>query len=212
MKKYSALLLLSILFITSANAQFFINPKRKKHQSPESRRQSEQTFQPTVNILLGYGFPNLDRDEFLHFGNFYHGSMSQTGPVFGQIDYQFNKVTSIGAMVSYGKVSTPYYSDNTSYLAFTGSLQSWSFMLNLMRYFPTSGKVNPYIRTALGINIWTQSYLDPSGNKAVTADDPSAFAYQTSIGAKFNFSKQAGLFLEAGYGKYILSGGLSFKF
>lgn len=84
-------------------------------------------------------------------------------------------------------------------------------MFDLVRYIPVTGKISPYIKTAIGVNIWKQNYLDPSGNKAVLADDPSMLAYQTVIGAKFNFSKQTSFFIEAGYGKYILGGGLSLK-
>jgi len=42
--------------------------------------------------------------------------------------------------------------------------------------------------------------------------DLPALAYQVSFGAKFHLSKEAGLFLEAGYGKYILNGGLALSF
>ncbi|HYM93044.1 MAG TPA: hypothetical protein VET23_02820 [Chitinophagaceae bacterium] len=118
---------------------------------------------------------------------------------------------SVGAVISYGKVSTSYFSYNTSSLAFTGTLDSWSFMLNFMRYIPANGKITPYLRTAIGVNTWNPNYLYPNGNKFINANDPTALAYQTGIGVKFNLLKSTGMFIEAGYGKYILSGGLSFK-
>jgi hypothetical protein len=37
-------------------------------------------------------------------------------------------------------------------------------------------------------------------------------AYQVGLGANFKLSPNAGFFIEAGYGKYILNGGLSLKF
>ena len=40
----------------------------------------------------------------------------------------------------------------------------------------------------------------------------SDFAYQASIGTRFNMSPNAGFFIEAGYGKYIISGGLKMSF
>ncbi len=41
---------------------------------------------------------------------------------------------------------------------------------------------------------------------------PTDLAYQVGIGAKFKLSKNAGIFAEAGYGKYIVQGGVFFKF
>jgi hypothetical protein len=169
-------------------------------------------FQPSVNFSFGYGFPNLDKYQLLEFGNYYQGSVNQTGPVFGAMDYQFSRSMSVGAMVSYGKISAPYYNDNNSSLAFTGHLNNWSVMVNFVRYIAAGEKVMPYLRTAIGINIWEQDYTDLSGNKVVIADDPSPLAYQTGLGVKFKLSKQSGIFIEAGYGKYILSGGLTLKF
>ncbi len=179
----------------------------------QQRNSHFSKFKPAINISFGYGAPNLDKDELLEFRNYYHSSINQTGPVFGAIDYQFKRTMSIGVMISYGKLSAPYYNNNGSALAFTGYLKNTSLMLNFVRYMIVRNeKVSPYIRTAIGINMWTQDYLDQSGNKAVIADDPTVLAYQVAIGAKFMLAKQAGFFVEAGYGKYILSAGLTFKF
>lgn len=210
MKKCLALLATVILIIGTANAQVIIR-SRPYVRARTLRNKHIPKFEPVVNFSLGYGFPDLDRNQLLDFYNEYRGTVSQTGPVFGSIDYQFMRAMSIGIMVSYGKVTAPYYQYNNSALAFTGKLQSWSVMLDFIRYIPASEKVSPYLRTAIGINIWQQNYTDPSGNEAVIASNPTDLAYQVGLGAKFKLSKQTGLFLEAGYGKYIISGGLTFK-
>jgi outer membrane protease len=85
-------------------------------------------------------------------------------------------------------------------------------MLDFVRYIPVTGKVvAPYIRTAIGINIWDENYTDLSGNKINYTSSPSDLAYQISLGANFYIVKNTGLFIEAGYGKYILNAGLAFK-
>ena len=85
-------------------------------------------------------------------------------------------------------------------------------MLDLVRYFPVNEKITPYLRTAIGVNSWNQEYSDANGNKLpIVPIDLPDFAYQLSFGAKFHLSKNAGIFIEGGYGKYILNGGLSFK-
>lgn len=211
MKKFLVFIALGIFAITSANAQFFFRARPRERYKSSQGNQHLTKFQPSINLSFGYGFPNLDKYELLEFSNYYHTSVNQTGPVFGSIDYQFNRAMSVGAMVTYGKVNAPYYNNNGSAIAFTGYLKNLSFMLNFVRYLSGNEKVVPYMRTAIGINMWTQDYLDQSGNKAVIANDPTAFAYQLGAGVKLNFTKYAGMFVEAGYGKYIVSGGLSFK-
>ncbi len=216
MKKCAVLTAIIIFLASSVQAQFRYGYRvRHRPPSPERFRQLPK-FEPSVNITLGYGFPNLDKYELLDFYNYYKGPASQTGPVFGTVDYQFSRTMSIGIMASYGKVSAPYYDYNapaSDPAVLTGKLENWSIMINFVRYIPVAtDKITPYMRTAIGINSWSQAYTDQSGNKAVNAEDPPSLAYQVGLGAKFNLSKNAGLFLEAGYGKYILSSGLAFKF
>jgi hypothetical protein len=213
MKKISLLFFVTGIFIfQSAQAQFRMRP-RYRRRVPENIQQPY--FKPELNLSIGYGYPNLDKNALLDFYQAYRGSGTQQGPVFGALDYRINRGTGIGLMFSYGKVDAPYYNYNstaTAPPAFTGHLENKSVLLNLMRYMPVSTAVTPYVRTAFGINIWSQSYVDATGNKVITAlPDPPAFAYQAGIGAKFNFGKHAGAFVEAGYGKYIVSAGLSFK-
>ena len=87
-------------------------------------------------------------------------------------------------------------------------------MLNYISYMPvTNDKVEPYFRTAIGVNIWNQSFTDNAGNPiSMAGTSPSDLAYQLGLGAKFHLTKKSGLFIEGGYGKYILQGGLTFKF
>lgn len=213
MKKISLLLFVSALFFFhSSHAQFGMRPRYRQHP----RRNYEQPyFKPELSFSVGYGYPNLDKNSLLEFYQDYRGSATQKGPVFASLDYRFNLTTSIGIMASYGKVSAPYYSYNSTTQTqpdFTGHLENTSVLLNLVRYMPVGSVVTPYVRTAFGINIWNQNYLDATGNKVVNGlPDLPAFAYQAGLGAKFNFGKQAGAFVEAGYGKYIVSAGLSFK-
>jgi len=85
-------------------------------------------------------------------------------------------------------------------------------MLDLVHYMPINyydDRVVPYLRLAAGVNIWSE---DSTTNSQFAGYSLPDFAYQLSIGAKFKLSPNAGVFIEAGYGKYILEGGLAFKF
>lgn len=215
MKKFTwPLLAAAVLVGHIADAQYGYG-RMRMGMRPAQRGQRFQDlppFKPSVNLSVGYGFPNTDVYELADFYGMSKGRSSQTGPLTAAVDYQFSRFMSIGVMATHGSSSTPYYEYGNTAPVFTGKLDSWSVMLDFVRYMPAGKAVSPYIRTAIGVNIWQQDYTDASGNKAVVVSDPSALAYQASIGAKFNLSQSAGLFVEAGYGKYILNGGLAFKF
>ncbi|MBV9962769.1 MAG: hypothetical protein JO072_11015 [Parafilimonas sp.] len=224
MKKQITLVSILLIFMAgAAEAQYYGGgvymqrgyrrpPPRQRYQQ---RRPKKPPFQPTVNLSVGYGFPNLDKNYLADFYEAYKGtSPTQTGPVTAALDYQFSRYNSIGVMGTYGKVSLPYYdiSSNSGVPDFTGSLENWSIMFNMMSYFPSYQTVSPYIRTAIGINNWKQNYTYPDGSKAAVAENPTTLAYQVSIGTRFNLSPNAGFYIEAGYGKYIVNGGLTFRF
>lgn len=224
MKKQITLVITLLILISGvAQSQFYGGgiymqrgfrkpPPRQMQRNP--RRQKQPTFRPTINLSVGYGFPNLDKDNLADFYGDYKGTGTQTGPVTAALDYQFSRYNSIGVMGTYGKASVPYYNFNSNGAVpdFTGNLENWSVMFNMMSYFPSYSTVSPYIRTAIGINNWKQDYLNPDGSKAAIADNPSTLAYQVSIGTRFNLSPNAGFYIEAGYGKYIVNGGLTFRF
>ncbi|HEY4150181.1 MAG TPA: outer membrane beta-barrel protein [Chitinophagaceae bacterium] len=210
-KAFCLVTVLALLAGTAAEAQY--GGYGRFRPRPRRDRQ-EEYFKPVWHVNLGYGFPNLDRYEFSGFYGVDQGTPSQTGPFMGSVDYQFNPRMSIGVLATHGTVSAPYYSfnNNSNTPDFTGHLNNTAIMLDLVRYLPAGPAVTPYFRTAIGVNIWQQDYTDGSGNQVAEGSDPSALAYQVSFGAKFHLSKQAGLFLEAGYGKYIVAGGLAFSF
>jgi hypothetical protein len=167
-------------------------------------------FDPKISFSLGAGFPNLDLNQLAGFINYYKGQASKSAPIIGSIDYQYSRTSSIGLMVTHGQVSAPYY-DYSGNQVFTGSLDNWSVMVNMMNYMPTNSIVEPYLRTAVGINIWNQNYVDGLGNKMGYVSEPSMLAYQISLGANFSLSKNIKFYTEAGFGKYILQAGLKFQ-
>jgi len=219
MKKYfSIFTLLLLLGAAKADAQYggrvYARPGYGRPQPPRHVVRTDN-FIPTLNFSIGYGYPNLDKNELAEFAHTYKGTVSQNGPITGAIDYQFSRYMSIGIMGTYGKVTVPYYnnSNNSGPADFNGSLENWSVMFNMVNYFPSYNRsVSPYLRTAVGINNWTQKYTDGAGEKVADVPDPNMFAYQASLGVRFNMSPKAGIFMEAGYGKYILSGGLTIRF
>jgi hypothetical protein len=191
---------------------YYGNSMNRYNRYPKRARRDSimPKFDPKISFSIGAGFPNLDATQLAGFFNYYKGNTSQSVPIIGSIDYQYSRTSSIGLMVTHGQVNAPYF-DYSGNQAFTGSLDNWSVMVNMMNYMPTHSIVEPYIRTAVGINIWNQNYLDISGNKMAYVSEPSMLAYQISLGANFSLSKNLKFYTEAGYGKYILHAGLKFQ-
>jgi hypothetical protein len=212
------MLLVALLLSVIADAQYGRRPMyRHYRQRPYEDRDRPQlpSFKPSVNVSIGYGFPNVDESYLPDYYNTLRGGTSQWGPVTAAVDYQFNRRMSIGVLVTHGSVSAPYYNRvySSSFPDFTAKFDNWSFMLDIVKYVPVSAKIIPYTRIAIGVNSWKQSYTDIHGNAVPVEDaDLPDLAYQAAIGVKFKMAKNAGFFAEAGYGKYILHGGLSLKF
>ena len=215
-KKYYLLLLFCGFLMTTTYAQVIIGGRIGggygyghyrigRRPAPTSRRVVKQPpYNPVVYINLGYGFPNLDANQFPEYYGLYKGSVSQTGPVTASIDYRYSRYSSIGILATYGQVSVPYTDYNNLYQG-SSKLENWSVMANFMQYAPLSSTATLYFREAIGANIG-------NATSTVFPFEPSTFAYQLGVGAKFDISKKTAFFAEAGYGKYILHGGLSFSF
>ncbi len=172
-----------------------------------------ENFKPSLDVSIGYGFPNLDKYLLNDFYGYNTGSATQTGPIIASLDYHFAPRMAIGVMVNYGKVSRPYYDYNTGVQDFTGSLTNTAVLLNFTRYMGgASQKVVPYTRTAIGFNTGEAKYLNADGSKAANTDDGTTLAYQVGLGVQVNATKNGGFFVEAGYGKYIVAGGVKLKF
>jgi opacity protein-like surface antigen len=223
MRKYVLMMIVfSAGLVEFASAQVIISPgyphggygRPYPSRTPRRiiRRQPQPKFDPVVHFSLGYGYPNLDANELAGFYNYYRGPVTQTGPITGAVDIQYSRTSSIGVMVTHGQVSANYFNYNNSATpALSGSLDNWSVMLNLMNYVPSNGRISPYLRTAIGLNVWKQDYTDANGNKMGYLSDLNQFAYQVGLGVNIHLSKNTGIFMEGGYGKYIVHGGLSFK-
>lgn len=212
-----------LLVLQAVQAQYggvYISPRfgysmgYRPHRNPYNAWR-DSTFKPSLNISIGYGFPNLDKYQFAQTYQYYNQPYTAIGPVMGSVDYRFSRATAIGLLITSGSSKADYYDYNSSgnQPSFTGTLNSTAIMLDLVNYMPVNNpKVTPYLRTALGVNVWNERYTDGSGNKMNFSSNPSDFAYQISLGSNFYIADHFGFFVEAGYGKYILNAGLSLKF
>jgi opacity protein-like surface antigen len=211
MRKEIFLAIMLVACVYESNAQYGGRYGRSRGYRREQIEEL-QNFKPSLDVSIGYGFPNLDKYLLTDFYNYYQGSTTQSGPIIASVDYHFAPRMAIGVMVNYGKVSRPYYNYNSGEQSFTGSLTNTAVLLNFTRYMGQSQKIMPYTRTAIGINTGQAKYLSADGSKVADTDEGTSLAYQVGLGCQFNVTKRGGFFVEAGYGKYILSGGLKMSF
>jgi hypothetical protein len=208
-------LLLAILAGTAFSQTIIIRKTPLLPPRPRSRtHRSLPVFRPSLNISAGYGLPVVDTKYLPAFYNLGRGDISQWGVLAGSVDYQFSRRMSIGVMAAHASFSAPYYGYFYPGEApdLTAHFDNWAFMISLTRYFPISLRTSLYLRTAIGANVWQQRYTDASGDPATVTDvDLPSLAHQLALGMKFRVTRHARLFLEGGYGKYIVRAGLSAK-
>lgn len=190
--------------------------RNQQNRNQNNRYQDTTKFTPSIHFNFGYALPNLDKNTILNniSTNYYIGNISTQNPINFGINYQFNRSSSIGLMATKASVNIPFYSNiSQANPDFVSNIDNWSLMLNYTSYFDTKSKVlTPYLKTAVGLNLWNQNSFDNNNNKLNINYNLPDFAYQISIGTNIYINKNFGFFVEAGIGKYILNTGLSFKF
>src|SRR4051812_49124153 len=103
--KKSLLILITLLAVFSiageAQHYYYGRPRmrmrvqRRPPPPPAQNYPKRPPFEPTLNFSIGYGFPNLDKDQLAGFIDAYKGTVTQKGPITGAVDYQFSRNMSI---------------------------------------------------------------------------------------------------------------------
>lgn len=160
-----------------------------------------------VSLSLGAGFPNLDTRYLPAFDGMSMSGATGSAVVSGSLTCRVTRRLEAGVTTTYGSVSASYSEPGSvgsaGFPGFSGKLEGWTIMATLQRTFPMGRRVSAYIKTALGAHLWTQSYTEPG----VSADLP-VLAKQVCGGVRLRCLRRAGLFVEAGYGEYVVLGGI----
>lgn len=194
MKKYLLLLFIVPLW-TNGQKKNMAYPFEKKDQL----------------ISIQYGFPNTIKNSLESFPGFTQLNKKSIGPVAISYDYFVQKLFSIGACVSYANYNADYKDIAGFNLAFTGKLSNISLTVQTVKYLETEGKVLPYAKGNVGLNIWNGSYQSANGQEYKKFTAPTPVSYNAVVGIRYGFGEKASGYLEAGYGKYIVAAGISLK-
>ncbi len=179
-------------------------------------------------VTIGYGVPNLARVGLrLIYGTYPGYSVSGFGPILVKGDYGILKNLGVGAVIGYSSTKLSYTESNTYYNG-NGNYQTYTYQESLLwtslslgghanYHFVRKEKVDVYVGGGLGytINNLTYSNNDPyyPNNVTYATYNPNAIFYAVTIGMRYYFTPNIGIYAEGGIEKgALLQGGLALKF
>ena len=208
-----------------------------KRRRSKSKRGRNCYAAGTTTITLGYGFPNITK---MVWGSVYSAydevNVTGYGPLHLKAEYGLSDVVSLGVSVGYvhtqwdwtveeglwQNVSTldPYGNTiiQSQYITQTykeGIIYS-ALNVNVRAnfHFLTTKKLDPYFGVGLGYNKATITTYSDDPNYAYneSISSPIPLGFETTLGLRYYFTPNIGIYTEAGLSKSILQGGLSIKF
>jgi hypothetical protein len=199
-------LLAVILFSTASMAQIqqvleAVKPQKPFEGTPVLTKGSHV-------LQAGIGFPN-NAATLLDFGGLASiltgntGGKNGVGPVFINYEYLVQNNTGIGIGFTHASanqtynLSIPLLGTNAGIV--TGKIKLYQIALTSSYHLYTTGKLDPYIKGGIGINIWKGSYTNETGNQAKPFNAPTPLAYQGLVGLRYFVKPKFGLFGELSF-------------
>ena len=141
------------------------------------------------------------------------------GPVFGSFEYFISKEISLGLSFTYATGKQNYSTPGIPLLGIVAA-NAGSASINLFQiagissyHLYTTDKLDPYIKGAIGINLWKTEYINAAGVKSNPFTAPTPFGYQGIVGLRYFVNKQFAPYGEIGFTslKFSANLGLSVK-
>lgn len=168
-----------------------VKPKKEFTGIPVLQKKSQV-------LSFTIGTPNKVAD-FLNFGGiagfFFNTTEKKSAGPF-MIDYEYFIKDNLGLGISllHASASQTYQSGNTSY---TGSIKQYQIGISTYYHLYTTGKLDPYIKGTVGINIWDGYYKNNNGNDADNFVAPAPFGFRSIIGLRYFAAKNFAIIGEA---------------
>lgn len=182
----------------------------------------------TVAVTAGYGVPNLARVGLrLIYGSYDGYNVKGFGPMLLKGEYGVLNKLGVGAIIGYSSTTLTYnykdsyYDNNGYYVPYTYQenlkWNSLSLGAHANFHFATKEKVDWYVGGGLGYTLHNITYSnnDPynKNNNSYIAYNPNSIFYAITIGMRYYFSPNVGIYAEAGIEKgALIQGGLAIKF
>ncbi len=179
-------------------------------------------------VTMGYGVPNLARVGLkIIYGPYPEYKVTGFGPILVKGDYGVLKNLGVGAVIGYAS-SKITYSENDYYYDNNGYSQLYTYQESIAwtsisvgahanYHFVRKEKLDVYVGGGLGytINNFVYSNNDPyyGTTRTYATYNPSSVFYAATIGLRYYFTPNIGIYAEGGIEKgALLQGGLALKF
>lgn len=172
------------------------------------------------NISVGYGFVTLLGSISDSFDTYTDTEYKGIGPIYAKFEHALSDKIGLGANFAYAgnewsyKYSTTNANGDAVQYTETSKRSTWSLLARLNFHFGSSDKFDPYAGIGLGYRSsnWTFETSDPTGNSGVDFKTLVPLGMDLTIGARYYFTDNIGLYAEVGAAKSVLQAGLVAKF
>jgi len=177
--------------------------QKKRYTFPFEKKDQFISFQ--------HGFPNTIKNSLESFFGFDQTNKKSIGPVSIAYEYHIKPEFSIGINLSYASYSADYKDVFGFSAAFTGKIRNTALMIHSIKYFQNESKYLIYAKGNVGLNLWSGEYRSANGDEYKNFNAPTPVAYNAMVGVKYGLTSSIYPYIEAGYGKYVVAAGISFK-
>jgi hypothetical protein len=172
-----------------------------------------QSFEKgNVIITAGYGFGNLSKVLFKAYADNTGYKASSIGPAFGKVEFAVSDKVGIGLNFAHIGVDANYqindnYQGNISF-------KNTSVLGRINLHFANSEKLDAYWGAGLGYRFGRWKHTDNDPGTEVDGEIPSIipFGFETTVGVRYFFIPNLGVYAELGIAKAPIQFGLSAKF
>jgi opacity protein-like surface antigen len=178
-----------------------------------SSKLNAQAFMPGDFIIsAGYGTPNLSKSVFKTWENYSDYNLSGFGPLHLKGEYAVAEHFGLGVSVNYSNTKITFDDQGYNY---TLKYNPLSVNIRGNVHFGSNDKFDPYLGIGVGYGYrkWDLNSSDPDANEFL--DNISSISIpiglEATLGARYYFTDNIGVFVEAGPAKSLVQLGLSFK-
>lgn len=172
------------------------------------------------SVHAGYGIGNFVQSIFSLYEDTYDEySFSSTGPFFLKYEYGVNDKVTLGLNIAYVAAEMSYKDNN--YLVGgvipyeeTVDWNSMSFLARVNFHFGSSDRLDPFWGFGFGYRTanWTYDNNDPTYEAADDLSTVFPLGFEATIGARYYFIDNLGIYAETGIAKAVFQFGASARF
>ena len=169
-----------------------------------------------TNFAVGYGFGTFYGAVLSDYQDESNYESTVTGPIYLKFESALSDKIGLGINLAYAKYSLSYnYTDFSSSNIYTetDSYTTFSILARMNVHFGDFDRFDPYWGVGVGYRSGKFDYksTDPDGYNSFDVNVNFPFGFETTLGARYYFSDNIGMYLETGLAKSVLQVGLTFS-